>query len=255
MTAVGPAGAELAEAIETFVRGFCFTRSFTHPFICERVGTAWVMRDAPRRGGKYRTEEWDVHGMAADEIHRLVETEGRGRPAVCVIRGIQEDSASMRAALKERGYRLRTTEPLMVHRLRQLPKSRCPALIQRVLDPELASRLNKVARSRQVLEEHLHAQAALRQYAAVWGESIVAWVASIEVGENTWCSSMYVKEPYRRRGIGRALLRQMLADDRAHGSTGSVLLASHAGAKLYPVVGYQQIGELLLFMPARSSQG
>jgi hypothetical protein len=30
-----------------------------------------------------------------------------------------------------------------------------------------------------------------------------------------------------------------------------VLLATHTGAKLYPVVGYEQIGMLLLFTPKK----
>jgi predicted acetyltransferase len=52
----------------------------------------------------------------------------------------------------------------------------------------------------------------------------------------------------RRRGIGTALLAKMLRDDRAHGARQSVLLASHAGALLYPHVGYEQIGMLLMFV-------
>ena len=67
---------------------------------------------------------------------------------------------------------------------------------------------------------------------------------------------MYVAPEYRRRGIARVLLRSMLAsmlaDDRASGAQANVLLASHAGAKLYPVVGYRQIGTLFAFMPKRS---
>jgi predicted acetyltransferase len=60
---------------------------------------------------------------------------------------------------------------------------------------------------------------------------------------------MYVHPVFRRRGIARAMLCRMLQDDRAGGAQNAVLLASHAGAKLYPVVGYEQTGELLLFAP------
>jgi predicted N-acetyltransferase YhbS len=63
---------------------------------------------------------------------------------------------------------------------------------------------------------------------------------------------MYVNESHRRRGIGQALLARMLRDDRARGSKGSVLLASHAGALLYPRVDYERIGKLLMFAPARA---
>src|SRR5258706_3746862 len=33
-------------AIEVFTRGFCFTRSFTHPYVAERIDPLWVMREA-----------------------------------------------------------------------------------------------------------------------------------------------------------------------------------------------------------------
>ena len=62
---------------------------------------------------------------------------------------------------------------------------------------------------------------------------------------------MYVVPSFRRRGIGRALLCRMLRDDRDGGAKMAVLLASHTGAKLYPVVGYEQIGTLLLFTPSK----
>lgn len=43
------------------------------------------------------------------------------------------------------------------------------------------------------------------------------------------------------------MLCRMLRDDRSGGANTAVLLASDAGAKLYSVVGYQQICTLLLF--------
>ena len=67
----------------------------------------------------------------------------------------------------------------------------------------------------------------------------------------TWCANLYVKPDYRRRGIGRALMCQMLRDDLRHGSQLAVLAASHTGALLYPIVGYEQIGTLLSYTPSR----
>jgi hypothetical protein len=45
----------------------------------------------------------------------------------------------------------------------------------------------------------------------------------------------------------------MLDDDANYGVTCSVLLASLTGAMLYPHLGYQQRGLLLLFYPRKSS--
>ena len=58
----------LPHVIEVFARGFCFTRSFTHPYLAERIGKIWVVRDAPRKRGDYRREEWIVHGVAPEVI-------------------------------------------------------------------------------------------------------------------------------------------------------------------------------------------
>ncbi len=62
---------------------------------------------------------------------------------------------------------------------------------------------------------------------------------------------MFVLPQHRRRGIATALLAQLLRDDRAGGAPQAVLTASHAGAKLYLTLGYQQIGTLLLFNPRK----
>ena len=80
----------------------------------------------------------------------------------------------------------------------------------------------------------------------------MGWVRSIDVEQATWCSDMYVMPEFRRRGIARAMMAQMLRDDRAHGSKLAVLTASHAGAKLYPIVGYKQIGTLMLYTPKKN---
>src|SRR5439155_15192313 len=78
------------------------------------------------------------------------------------------------------------------------------------------------------------------------------WVPyGVNAGDSTWCSNMYVRPSHRRRGIGSALLTRMLRDDRARGFKKSVLLSSHTGALVYPRVGYEQIGLLLIFAPKK----
>ena len=81
------------------------------------------------------------------------------------------------------------------------------------------------------------------------GADIVGAVHCTDFGQAHWVSHMLVLRLHRRRGIGKALLCQLLRDARERGSDLSVLLSSHTGAKLYPVVGYEQIGELMLFKP------
>src|SRR5205085_2475048 len=84
--------------------------------------------------------------------------------------------------------------------------------------------------------------APFRQYVARIAGKIVGRVQSVDAGRSTWCNDLKVDEGFRRKGIGRALLARMLRDDRDRKVVASVLLASHAGALLYPHVGYRQLG-------------
>ena len=241
----------LQHAIEVFARGFCFTRSFTHPYLAERVGQIWVVRDAPRKRGEYRREEWIAYGVTPEEIDETARKHTRGRFAVCAIYGVNESDQPLREGFKALNYRLGGTEPIMVHELKRIPRFDSSVEILRVTTADLAERVNKAARSRQVLSEHLAKDSPLRQYVALVDDKPVGWVRSIDVEQATWCSDMYVMPEFRRRGIARAMMAQMLRDDRAHGSKLAVLTASHAGAKLYPIVGYKQIGTLMLYTPKK----
>lgn len=248
----------ITHAIEAFVRGFTFTRSITHPYVGEQIGELWSMRDAPRSGKspRYRTEEWVAHGIAPSEIDQFVREQTRGRFTLCTICADSESDEEMRADFKELGYRLNTTEPLMVHSLQEIPTFERPVRLERVTTLAMAERLNKAARARQLLPEHLPSDGSLetpiRQYVALADDEIVGRVASVVTGEDTWVSNMYVTPEFRRRGIARSLMGQMLLDDRTAGARQSVLLATHTGAKLYPVVGYEQIGTLYIFTPPRT---
>lgn len=255
--APAPPRSEIEGAIEAFVRGYTYTRSFTHPYLGERFGPLWVTRDAPRKRGDLRSEEWVAYRVSPEETDRVARENARGRYAVCAILDAGEPDSALREGYQALGYRLGHTEPLMVHSLQAIPEFTAAAEIQRVRSAEVAARLAAAARARQVLPKHLVDDSELRQYVAMVDDELVGWVRSIVCGKSTWCSNMFVKPEFRRRGIARAMLCRMLQEDREHGAETAVLLASHAGAKLYPVVGYRQIGMLYLFTPtgARDSDG
>lgn len=235
------------------MRGFCAGKSATHPYEHSRVGRLWVMRDALRKNAKdYRKEEWIAYYADPREVDRAARKQTRGRFFVCAVHGSEETDGPLRAGYKQLGYRLLATEPLFVHRLAKILRAASPAKIERVKTAELAVRLGKATRSRPIPSEQLGRDAPFRQYVALDGEEIVGWVRSINAGDSTWCSNMAVRASHRRRGIGTALLAKMLRDDRAAGAKKSVLLASHAGALVYPRVGYEQIGTLLIFAPRKS---
>jgi GNAT superfamily N-acetyltransferase len=251
-------GVGIDEAIEVFVRGFSFTRSRTHPYVPERIGPAWVMRDAPRRGKSpsYRRAEWTGHGVAPAELDRLAQQHTPGRYAICAVRTPDEPEDPLRSAYKQLGYRLGGTEAVMVHHLGRIPRSPAQARVTRVTTPALAERLAVAMGNRPLDAAAIAPDAPMRQYVALDADEPVGWVQSIAVQVDggaslTWCADMFVLPSHRRRGIGRAMLARMLRDDRTRGAAASVLTASHDGAKLYPVMGYEQIGELFVYTRRR----
>jgi GNAT superfamily N-acetyltransferase len=242
-------------AIEVFVRGHSVGKSRTYPYEASRVGPVWVMRDAERKNPRdYRKEEWIAHGVAAGEVDAIARRHARGRFFVCAMLGEGEEDEPTRSAYKGLGYRLLATEGFFVQRLSRIPKVPPPLPIERVRTPELAARLGKITRTRPIPDSLLGNDAPFRQYVALDGGEIVGQVRSVDAVGATWCADMLVNPGYRRRGIGRALLCHMLRDDRARGSKCSVLTASHAGALLYPHVGYDRIGTLFMFAPARTTR-
>lgn len=239
------------EAIEVFVRGFAFTRTFTFPYLAEQVHEGvWALRDALRARGNYRTEEYVAHGVDAVTLDAVARRNTRGRYRICTIRAVDESDERMRSEFKSLGYRLMTTEALMVHGLQQIESVDAPMDIKRVTTIEEGEALAKTARSRQILPEYIQAeQTPMRQYVAMDNREIVGWVGSVVTCGCAWCTNMFVMPGYRRRGIAKALMTKMLQDDRSAGAKANVLLASHAGAMLYPTVGYEQRGELLAYVP------
>lgn len=246
---------ELDRAIEVFVRGFACTRSRTYPYLAERVGGGWVLRDALRRDPiKYRREEWVGRGLAPADLVRLAEQHARGRYALCVVRADGEDPAPIRDAYRELGFRLGGAEPFLQHRLADLPDPDRSIEVERVDTPDQAERLLAAGGPR-LPKQAFADDGQFRQYQAVLDGEPVGWVASVEVPApdrpSSWCSQMFVVPTHRRRGIGRALLARMLRDDRDRGLRRSVLSASQAGAHLYPTVGYERLGELLNYTAIR----
>jgi GNAT superfamily N-acetyltransferase len=243
---------QLEFATEVFVRGHSAVKSRTHPYDADRVGPAWVMRDAPRKNARdYRKEEWVASGVEPAELSRIAKAHTRGHYFLCDLLAEGHSDAELRDRYKSLGYRLVATEGFFIHDLARVPRRASDIVIERVRDAGTAARLAKVTRTRPIAGELLGEAAPFRQFVALDGREIVGRVRSVDASGATWCTDMYVSPSHRRRGIGQALLAQMLRDDRARHSKCSVLTASHTGALLYPRVGYVRLGTLFMFVPRR----
>jgi predicted acetyltransferase len=69
----------------------------------------------------------------------------------------------------------------------------------------------------------------------------------------TWLADVATVPAFRRRGIARALLAHILAEDARLGARHSVLLATQSGALLYPHLGYERRGLLQIYAPPRGA--
>ena len=141
---------------------------------------------------------------------------------------------------------------MFVHHLRELPP--LDGRIVRARAPEHVARIAKAAKMRPgrmgIADED---DAAMRLYEASVDGQNVGWVKSVRAGErDAWVSALNVREPFRRQGYGAGLMAALLHDDARLGRRSSVLLASHTGALLYPRLGYERVGTLMLLMPMKA---
>jgi GNAT superfamily N-acetyltransferase len=241
---------DVLAAIDAFLRGFCASKSRTYPYEWRQIDGVWVMRDAPRRNPRnYRKEEWIAYGVAPEAVDRAARRHTRGRYFIGAVHGADEPDEPLRSAYKRLGYRLLVTEPFFMHRLKRIPRTSASATIRQIRSRELAEQFAKATRTRPIPPEQLGSEASFRQYVALVEDVIIGWVRSVAAGEAAWGADMYVRPSHRRRGVGSALLGKMLRQDRVHGAKRSVLLSSHTGALVYPRLGYEQIGGLLIFAP------
>src|SRR5436305_5257366 len=148
--------ANIRHALEVFVRGFSAEKSRTWPYEFERVGDAWVMRDAPRKNPRnYRKEEWVAYSVPPREVDAAARKMTRGRFFVCAVRAMNEPEERLKASYKELGYRLLSTEPLFVHRLKKIPRATNAIMIERVTTPERSALFGKSSRTRPIPADKL----------------------------------------------------------------------------------------------------
>ena len=248
---------ELRRAARAFTDGFSTTRSLTHPFLVRELGPILVMEDGPRRSGDPRNSEYV--GLDADPTWLIDAVEAdaaaqqRGRKyAFCAIYSDDHAMSAAETVFRARGYRLIVREPFFVHDGMPIPLPR-KSSVRLLADPEELRQLAKLCRRRPMDPRDLsNLNPKIRAFIAMEGDEILGWVKSIRCEEGTtWVSDLFVRPEYRRRGFGTELMTTMLFDDRERGFHTSVLLASHAGAALYPGLGYRQIGTLLLYPAGR----
>lgn len=238
-------------AMDVFIEAFCLGRSRTHPYMGGQECGMWVMRDGLRKDPRdYRCEEWFVRGVLTTDQDSHIRKQTRGRYAVGSIRTPDESEDELRQGYRDLRYRLLMTEMFFAHDLGAFTAADSPATISLVTDRAGMERMKRVTGRLPFHPDRLTENPRrVRQYIAEIDGEIVGWTRSIRCREGNWCSDLQVKTEHRRKGIGSALMTRMLRDDKDEWGGASCLLASHAGAKLYPRLGYAAIGQLFVYSP------
>jgi len=229
-------------AVEVFVKAFCHLKSRTAPYVLDRTDGLWVMHDPP---GKKKPRKTEVvsSGFEPEEAVGRVRAAVSGWHFLCDVHPVEADFEARRRAFKDLGYRAMSRESLFVHDLAAVPEYRSDPDPKPVPDEvTLAGIPQRAGQPRKL-------QSGTRMY-CVWDDTgDKGWVTSVPVGPDAWAADLYVHRPFRGQGYGRALMSRLLLDDKAIGVRNTVLLASSDGARLYPHLGFREIGILQLFCP------
>ena len=211
------------------------------------------MRDEVPRKFDTRNSEVVVLDLDPKEAAKQLRQLKCGRFYLAAMNRPGQDVNETKRAYKAEHFRLMRSEPMFVCRVGKHIKAPSECRMTRIVNQPDADRVAAAAGRPQIREKDMVEGAPLRLFAAWEGDGPVAWVRSIRTNPTTsWVSNLYVKPTHRRMGIGRALMSFLLDDDGGRGIGTSILLASSDGAKLYPLLGYCQIGTLQLFSPVKS---
>jgi GNAT superfamily N-acetyltransferase len=235
---------ELNSAIEVFVQAIAKSKSQYGPYFCRRLGEMWVLHDDPTRKDPRKTEVVTT-GKDSDAVVEEIRKADLGWHFLCDIQPNDFDFEARRSEYKALGYRAMSKEWMFVHDLVKLPEFDSSPAVRMVTSQAEANGIPQIAKHK------LKLQSGSRDF-WIWDERRdYGAVRSIDIGDSCWVQGLHVHRDVRRRGYGKALMSALLQSDASLGRQRSVLLASTAGSKLYPLVGYRQIGVLQMFCPVR----
>ena len=165
---------------------------------------------------------------------------------------VLEDRPDLVPAYARGGYQLSHREQLMACDLdrARLPPPDVEAMVAATAADADWLNAHDPQRLRWINDDHL-ADPQISHYALIVDGLPAARGRNVRLDQTySFVSRIYTAEPYRRRGLARALMLRVLADDRARGARWSVLTASVMGESLYAALGYRALGTIAIFEPA-----
>ncbi|NTU79101.1 MAG: GNAT family N-acetyltransferase [Chloroflexales bacterium] len=229
-------------------------------FIAGFTDTAFARRAATRfRAGPLEAvhfAEGEVAGTPFAEFFAYGSNPAAALAAVAASRPPQrhyltvlEDRPGLRETIERGGFRLDDTEALMALDLAAapLPLPEWEVSVLRSVEAAEWHNANDPQGIRWALPANL-ADPRMAHYAIVRDGRLLARGRNFHLDAgHSYVSRVYTAEAHRGRGLARALMTRLLADDRARGARWSVLTASRMGEPLYARLGYRALGTILIF--------
>jgi len=236
-------------AIEIFTRAFARTRSRTYPCSATKIGDFTVIHDDPYR---LKARASEIVSQNLDPLRHIAVGSQMECPRwFSSLFLTPEQEATNLPRFKEAGFKRIRIEPLFMLDPKEALLSDY-SMVHRIQDLDTAELCRKARKGRQaILPEELEPDdSPVRLYAVIDGQTVLGWGSSFKVGNiGHWVADVFVVPEARRKGLGQAIMSAILADDARLGSPMSVLLASNAGSRLYPHLGYQSPANLHIFRP------
>ena len=230
--------------IEVFVLAIAALKSRFHPYLAERQDGLWVLHDTPGRRDQRKTEVVNdclPVGVAMERARRLFP----GQHFLCHFVPSGQSVQAAKRDMKTGGYRLATTELLFCHSLADIgPHESDPPVRSATTQAQVDAFPCTSPHRPKLLEGST--RFIIADEATDFG-----WVSTVPVGKDAWVHDLFVRPEHRGKGYGAALMNRLLAHERDAGTRASVLLASKAGARLYPHLGYELRGTLLIGCPRK----
>lgn len=169
---------------------------------------------------------------------------------------VLDDEPDLRGRYEQAGYVCTVTEFLMVLDLAHLPVE-TPSHTVGIAGPGDIERLNASdPEPRTWVWPQTIAHPGVRHYFIWHDDRVLARVFNWRCDARTsYVSHLFTDPQHRRRGLGRALMLQLLRDCAVQGDRWSVLVSSEEGYPLYRNLGYETLGRIFIFEPGVSISG
>jgi ribosomal protein S18 acetylase RimI-like enzyme len=237
------------DAIERFIAGFARLQSFVGPVERgESHGIPYLYYTSGRRGLRY-THEFYVLDVDPERAIPAAREIAGDSPHMIDVLGSDQDGRM--AGYEAVGYASWGRETIMARELATFEPGEPTIDIRSVEDIATAERIvraqfDAIGRAHPVTAAHIADPAVIDRWVAIDGE-FAAFARVALIDGDAYCSDVVTLPNYRRRGLGVALVRQLLVDARAAGAERCVLSATAMATELYRGLGFVEITPLIGF--------